>query len=101
MKDRSTKWDVSFSIEVGDQEKHQVEFRWAQWNASARFFVDGAEVFHEKHLMGLKISRKYEITVGDREPHAVAVVKKRPIPSSALRKQAFSAFVDDHLVGEY
>ena len=98
---RPTKWDISFKLNIGDQERHQVEFRWAQWKLEARFIMDGNEVFYDRTRFGLRMSKKYEIRVGDSEVHTVAVVRRRHLPQSVFRKQDFSAYLDGQLVGEY
>lgn len=95
------KVDVSFEFEVGESEKHLVDFTWGQWWGDARISVDGREVLRERHPFGLKTVKRYEVTVGESETHEVVIEKTRPLLVAGFRKQAFRAFVDDVQVGEY
>ena len=94
-------WDFGFKLEIGVQEQHEVEFRWAQWRLETRFLVDGVEVFSDRTHIGVSLSKTYEFEVGDIEQHLVTVVRTRHPPESELRKHDFSIFVDGRLVGEF
>jgi hypothetical protein len=98
---RPTPWDVRFNLDVGVQERHEVEFRWAQGKGETRFFVDGNQVFYDKTYIGVSLSRTFEFDVGQPEHHLVTVVRTRRPPFSDTRKHDFSVYVDGRQVGEY
>jgi hypothetical protein len=96
-----TKWDVDFAFEVGTSERHNVTFHWRLGPGEATISVDGAEVLRERHPFGMKSTRQYKVAVGRAEIHSVVVEKRKPAAWGGVRKQAFRAFVDGELVGEF
>jgi hypothetical protein len=95
------KLDVDFEFEVGVSERHLVSFHWDQMWGIARVCVDGVEIFRERHIFGFKKTRRYETTVGDSEAHAVVIEKSMKPVAGGYRKQKFTIYVDDVLVGEH
>lgn len=98
---RGTKFDVQFSFSVGDAEVHEVTVQWFQWNNHLFVLVDGVERLHWHSNMGLKKIRRWELSVGEREVHQLAIEKERQLPYSGLRQQIIRAYVDDRLVEDF
>jgi len=100
----ATMWerlDVEFSFEVGDHEKHTVAFQWREGAGEARMAVDGVEVLRERHAFGIKLTRRYEVTVGQDEAHRVTVEKTKSRLWGGRRRQSFRVLVDDRQIAQY
>lgn len=93
--------DVDFTIEVGHAERHHVRFQWQQFGGLALIAVDGTEVLRERHIYGIKLTRRFQVTIGSSERHSILIEKTKPALFAGIRKQAVRAFVDGTLVGEY
>jgi hypothetical protein len=95
--------DIDFAFEVGDAERHRVQFHWGQLFGRVRITVDNVEVMQESKALSLgsRQVRKFEFSVGETEPHAVLIEKTRKRFLGGARHQACRAFVDGELIGEY
>ena len=95
--------DIDFSFEVGDEEKHRVDFHWGQIFGRVRVTVDDVEVVQHNRPQAFKstLRRKFEFTVGHDEVHEVVIEKTSHRFLGGARKQTCQAFVDGELVGEY
>jgi hypothetical protein len=81
--------DIDFSFEVGDEEKHRVEFHWGQLFGRVRVTVDDVEVVqHNRPVMFGKTShRKFAFSVGQHEVHAIVIEKTSRRFLGGARKQ--------------
>ena len=95
--------NIDFGFDVGDQEKHRVEFHWGQFFGRVRITVDGVEVVqHNRPQMFRSSARRvFAFSVGQQETHDVRIEKISPRLLGGARKQKCQAFVDGELVGEY
>jgi hypothetical protein len=95
--------DIDFSFEVGDEEKHLVDFHWGQLFGRVRVTVDGIEVVQHNRpvIFGSTAQRKFAFSVGEDEVHSVVIEKTSHRFLGGARKQKCQAFVDGALVGEY
>jgi hypothetical protein len=95
--------DIDFAFEVGDEEKHRVEFHWGQLFGRVRITVDDVEVVQRNRPLAFKSThrRKFEFSVGQDEAHEVVIEKVSHRFLGGARKQKCQAFVDGELVGEY
>ena len=95
--------NIDFGFDVGDQEKHRVEFHWGQFFGRVRITVDGVEVVqHNRPQMFRSSARRvFAFSVGEQETHDVRIEKISPRFLGGARKQKCQAFVDGELVGEY
>ncbi len=119
---------MRFSFDVGQQEKHRVDFSWEKMLGVARVWVDSELIlksrpvaFRElaqaaqlhsvsgtaRYLAGTASgSARPELTVGwtfeigQWEKHTVRIEKERPLLLAALRPHHYRVFVDDELVHE-
>lgn len=120
---------MRLTFEVGQREKHQVEFRWEKFLGVAKIWVDGEliqksrplalqELFQASRLSSVTGSASYlasmvngsgrpelitgwSFEVGDQERHVVYIQKERPLILAALRAHTYRVFVDDAYVRDY
>ncbi len=120
---------MRFSFEVGQHEKHQVDFAWSKFFGVAKIWVDGDLVlksrplaFQElaqasrlasptgsaRYLAGMangtrrpQMTRGWSFEVGQVERHMVHIEKERPLILAALRPHTYRIFVDEQFVQEH
>jgi hypothetical protein len=120
---------MRFSFDVGQQEKHRVEFSWGKFLGVAKIWVDGELILKSKPLAlqelsqlsgmrGISGSAKYlvgmangsgrpeliagwSLEAGREERHAVHIQKERPLMLAALRPHTYRVFVDGQFVKEH
>jgi hypothetical protein len=95
--------DIDFGFDVGEEEKHRVEFHWGQMFGRVRITVDDEEVVQKNKAVSLGSTklRTFEFDVGAKEKHHVLIEKEMRRILGGARKQACRAYVDGELVGEY
>lgn len=88
---------MKFKIEVGEIEKHLVEFNHNQLIGSLRIMVDKQTIFHTTRLVNEPVEEVYQFVVGQLEKKEVRIEK--------LRKQLFgtrnSVYVNNRLTRVY
>lgn len=92
---------VKFSFNVGDLEKHKVDFHFNQWRGNLNIDIDGRRVVDDFRMFSLKLIKVYEFPVGANERHHVRIEKKRKLLLAGLRPQTYRAYIDDTLVKEF
>jgi hypothetical protein len=120
---------MKFSFEVGQNEKHQIEFQWSKWLGVAKIWVDSALIQKSRPLayaelaqladmrgiggearflsqtasgqVGFQMIRGWEFEVGRQEKHAIRIEKERPVILAALRPHIYRLFIDGQLASEY
>ena len=120
---------MKFSFEVGQTEKHQVEFQWSKWLGVAKIWVDGTLIQKSRPLAisemaqlavmrgierkasflthtvrgqaGLQMIRGWEFEVGAQEKQAIRIEKERPVILASLRPHTYRLFIDGQLANEY
>ena len=117
---------MKFSFEVGDAEKHEIDFSWNQLIGTLHIKVDGQLM--EKGITGMwspvswsaspvassdekwnvldsgfevQLVDKWEFEVGDAEKHEIRIEKERARLVAGLRPQKYRIFVDGRLINEY
>jgi len=94
------RYDVDVSFDVGSAERHHVSFHWdAKWG-TAIVQVDGQVALRERHLLGIRKFRRYELSVGEAEQHSVVIEKRKPLAAldGSWRHQSFVILVDGFAV---
>ena len=89
---------MQFSFLVGVQEQHQVDFSFDQFAGNLEIRVDGEPLIKDFRLLSLKLTKRYEFTVGGQEQHQIAIEKKRKLFLAGFRPQQYRVFVDGQLV---
>ena len=67
---------MRFSFDVGDAEKHKVDFYFNQQWGKLNIDVDGRREVDDLRLFSLKLTKVYEFPVGATEQHQVRIEKK-------------------------
>ena len=113
---------MRFSFDVGQQERHRVDFCWSQMTGALRLAVDGAVIAHKSFtlssrtnllnpldipdaekwkLLGkleVEVVQKWTFEVGAQERHQVRIEKEREKLFAPLRPHTYRVFVDGQLV---
>ncbi|MDX6383277.1 MAG: hypothetical protein QOK48_850 [Blastocatellia bacterium] len=92
---------MRFSFLVGFQEQHQVDFFFDQFIGNLEIKVDGQPLVKDFRMLSLRLTKRYEFTVGISEQHHVAIEKKRKLFLAGLRPQQYRIFLDGKLVQTY
>jgi hypothetical protein len=119
---------VKFNFEVGQQEKHRVDFSWEKLFGVAKVWLDGDLILKSRplalrelaqaaqlhtvsgtvrYLSGMAsgsarpaLTAGWTFEVGQKEKHAVRIEKERPLLLAAVRPHRYRIFVDDEFVQE-
>ena len=120
---------MKFSFEVGQYEKHRIDFQWSKWLGVAKIWVDGALILKSRPLAyselaqladmrgiggtirylgqavrgraALQMIRGWGFEVGRKEKHAIRIEKERPVILAAIRPHIYRLFIDGQLASEY
>jgi hypothetical protein len=97
-----TMWQVlEFQFDVGDQERHEVGFRFNRSLGPLTISVDDQPVVKKFKPFSMSTTERYEFTVGDEERHDVVIEKTRKGFLGGFQSQQCIAYVDDEIVGAY
>jgi hypothetical protein len=89
---------MQFSFLVGVQEQHQVDFSFDQFMGNLEIKVDGQPLVKDFRMLSLRLTKRYEFTVGAHEQHQVAIEKKRKLFLAGFRPQQYRIYVDGRLM---
>ena len=92
---------MKFSFQVGTQEQHQVDFSFDQFAGNLEIRVDGQPLVKDFRMLSLRLTKRYEFTVGSSELHQIAIEKKRKLFLAGLRPQRYRIFIDGQLAQTY
>jgi hypothetical protein len=92
---------MKFSFQVGTQQQHQVDFSFDQFAGNLEIRVDGQPLVKDFRLLSLRLTKRYEFTVGSSEPHQIAIEKKRKLFLAGFRPQRYRIFIDGQLAQTY
>jgi len=92
---------VKFSFRVGINEQHQVDFSFDQFGGQLEIKADGRPVVKDFRMLSLKLTKRYEFTVGTQEQHHIAIEKKRKLLLAGFRPQQYRIYIDGQLVQTY
>ena len=85
---------MRFALEIGDAEKHHLEFNFNQLLGSTVIKVNGQEVKKSVRLFSEPLEERHEVEVGKNERHTVFIEKRRKL----LFGQRFFVYVNQRLV---
>jgi hypothetical protein len=86
--------DDDFWFDVGREERHRVELSYSRTWGRLKIKVDGSVVVSDRMIISLRLTRRYEFTVGQAEQHLVAIVKKRALMFGGLLPSTYQVFID-------
>lgn len=92
---------MKFAFEVGDVEKHKIEFRFNQLWGNLSISVDGRQIIRDFRLASLSLTKSYEFKVGIEEIHHVRIDKIRKLLFAGFRKSKYEIYIDGRLAHEY
>jgi len=92
---------MQFSFKVGVHEKHQVDFSFDQFIGNLEIRVDGQPAVKDFRMLSLRLTKRYEFSIGVNEKHHIAIEKKRKLFLAGLRPQQYRIFIDGNLVQTY
>ena len=92
---------MQFSFRVGIQEPHQVDFSFDQFIGNLEIRVDGQPMIKDFRMLSLRLTKRYEFTVGSQEQHQIAIEKRRKLFLAGFRPQQYRIFIDGQLVQSY
>ena len=92
---------MHFTFDVGFHEQHRVDFSFDQFVGNLEIKVDGEPLVKDFRMFSLRLTKRYEFTVGHNEQHQVAIEKKRKLFLAGLRPQQYKVFIDGRLVQTY
>src|SRR6266498_1494333 len=89
---------MQFSFLVGINEQHQIDFSFDQFVGNLEIRVDGQPMVKDFRMLSLKLTKRYEFSVGTAEQHQIAIEKKRKLFLAGVRPQQYRVFIDGQLV---
>ena len=92
---------MKFSFQVGTQELHQIDFSFDQFAGNLEIRVDGQRLVKEFRMLSMRLTKRYEFTVGSSEPHQIAIEKTRKLFLAGFRPQRYRIFIDGQLAQTY
>jgi hypothetical protein len=92
---------LEFSFDVGNAERHTVDFAFDQWSGFLTISVDGKRVIRDWRLISFGLTKTYRLTVGEAERHDVVIVKGRKLVGATFRAQVCRVFIDGNPAGEH
>ena len=92
---------MQFSFTVGVAEQHRIEFSFDQFVGNLEICVDGRPLIKDFRMLSLRLTKRYEFTVGTHEQHQIVIEKKRKLFLAGLLPQRYRIFVDGNLEQTY
>lgn len=91
---------MKLTFEVGQSERHRVEFAFNKFWGSLSITVDGKKVVNTLRVGSVSLVKTYEFIVGTNEQHQVRIEKHRELMFAGFRPQKVFAFVDGRPVAQ-
>lgn len=88
---------MTFSLEVGETEKHLVEFRFNQLSGKLVIKLNNREVKRSVRLFSEPIRESHAFDIGEKERLSLRIEKQRKL----LYGQKYQVFVNERLVRAY
>jgi hypothetical protein len=92
---------MEFTTDIGTNEKHQLHVKFDQTLGKVLVQVDGADVAVQWRWFSLHRTRRYELSVGDGESHAVVIELTRKALVGGFRTQTCRVLVDGERLETY
>ncbi len=91
---------MELNFEVGSVERHYVVFRFNKFWGTVNIDVDHELAFRDVGIFSIRLTKKYFVSVGAAERHAIRIEKDRALAFAWVRRQPVRAYVDNILVAE-
>jgi len=92
---------MNFKFEVGNKEKHLIEFSFNQFWGNLYIKIDNEKTIKDFRMFSLKLTKTYEFEVGVKEKHNIKIEKQRKRFFAGFRKQHYKVYLDNNLIEEY
>ena len=91
---------MEFEFEVGQSDKHKIQFSRNRHTARINILVDNEEVASKNPLnpathISFKLTQRFEFKVGSRENHVIRIEHIRPLLVAGFRKHRYRIFIDE------
>ncbi|TDE19162.1 hypothetical protein [Actinomadura sp. 6K520] len=83
-----------FYFEVGQYERHLVEYHYDRMWGRVRITVDHHPVVQSSLLLSFAMTKRFEFTVGHQERHHVIIDKTRKVLLAGFRPSTYNVYVD-------
>ncbi|OLT32649.1 hypothetical protein BJF79_35760 [Actinomadura sp. CNU-125] len=83
-----------FWFDVGQYERHRVEFFFDRMWARVKISVDGEVVLTKRMLLAWRKTERFQFTVGHEERHEVVIDKTRKTFAPGFRPSTYRVFAD-------
>jgi hypothetical protein len=91
---RSFRRLMKFALDIGQEEKHTVEFSFNQLLGRSAVKVDGYPIFRKARWFSEPLTDEYEFEIGRRNPVYLRIEKERKL----LMSSKYRVYVDNRLV---
>ncbi len=97
---------MEFEFEIGQSEKHKVQFSRNRRTARMKILVDSEEVASKNPLdlsthISFKLTQRFEFKVGSHESHVVRIEHTRPLLVAGFRRHWYRIFIDEVFYKDY
>lgn len=92
---------MDFSLEIGQTEKHLLEFHFNQMVGDLVIKVDGNPVVKDFRMFSFSLVKTYAFDVPGTEPLSVQIEKERRLFLAGVRPQKYRVFVNGQLIKTY
>ncbi|QFG20538.1 hypothetical protein [Actinomadura sp. WMMB 499] len=86
--------EEQFWFDVGQYERHRVEFFYERWFGGVKIHVDGQLVETRRLLFSMRMTERFRFVVGHQERHEVLIEKRRKVLAAGFRPSTYQVFVD-------
>jgi len=96
---------MKFTLEVGEKEKHRIDYCRDPFFGTERLRADGQlvasrSVVSLSNYVSFPLCRRYEFSVGELEKHTLVLEKERPLLLAGFRPHTYRVLVDGKLILE-
>ncbi|MCQ4088392.1 hypothetical protein [Saccharibacillus sp. JS10] len=92
---------MKFFFEVGEQERHLIEFQFNQIWGNLSIKVNGEDCIKDFITASLELVKTYRFEVGYQERHDIRIDKIRKLFLAGFRKTKYEVYVDGVFFKEY
>ena len=97
---------MEFEYEIGQNEKHKIQFSRNRYTGEVKILTDDKEVASKSPLnlathVSFKLTHPFEFEVGSVEKHAIRIEHTRPLLLAGFRKHWYRIFIDEVFYKEH
>lgn len=92
---------LKFIFSVGENEIHEIEFKFNQCWGNLHILVDGEKIIGSYRQFSDSLTRTFELNVGIEEIHQVRIEKIRKLVFAGFREHVGKVYIDEYLLYEF